>query len=257
MRLFKIRRCCLPALLPILLFALAGCAKAPSGSLGSTSPTSGPQVFVTLTVAGQINPSYYYFVLFNVNGHGNVGPLPVVAPPFGNGFAAGTFTNFVEFNSGVPGGSNFGFYNISANLLQPGFLGGPASQYLVKAQTTANTISFQMPLAALATASTPVNQIQDIQVNFVATNVVPPPGDTLPNPPKVYCSLQGANQTGTSFVNLITSVNGSFQASNYQNTTSSSVFEYVNGSPQPATDQAGLTTADLSVTNFSMQITSQ
>ena len=92
----KITRRTLLAALPCLLLLLAGCAKAPSR--GITSPASGPQILVTMTVAGRINPSYYYFVLFNVrqNTTGPTGPVPVVAPPYGNGFAAGAFTNYVE-----------------------------------------------------------------------------------------------------------------------------------------------------------------
>ena len=69
-----------------------------------------------MTVAGTINPAYYYYVLFNVNNtpnsnnSGPTGPVPVVAPPYANGFAAGAFTNYVEYNSGVPGGTGFGYY---------------------------------------------------------------------------------------------------------------------------------------------------
>ena len=77
------RRTLLAGLTGLLLLP-AGCAKAPSGAMGSTSPASGPQMFVTLTVAGSINPLYYYFVLFNVNNApgptGQTGPVPVVAP---------------------------------------------------------------------------------------------------------------------------------------------------------------------------------
>ena len=251
----KITRRTLLAALPGLL--LVGCAKAPSS--GITSPASGPQVFATLTVAGRINPSYFYYVLFNINNtpsqtnSGLTGPVPVVAIPYGNGFAAGVFTNYAEVNA-TP---NIGFYKQDPNnLLSTATPIGTG--VFVQQQVSGNTISFQLPLSVLATSNgLQISQIQSLQVNFVATNVLPPPGDTLPNPPKVYCTLQNLDQPGNSFLNAIISPGGMLQPYNYQNTTSGTVYEYVNGAPIPATDQPGLTTADLSVTSFRFQVTTQ
>ncbi len=250
----KLTRRHLLAALPGLLLLPAGCAKSPSGAM--SSPTSGPQIFVTLTLAGSVNPTLYYFVLFNINGHGNIGPVPVVGPPYGNGFAAGAFTNFVEYNSGVPTGANIGYYAVSANLLQTSFLGGPSSQYIVQAQAANNTIAFQIPLSALATSGTPLAQIQDIQVSFVTTNVTPPPSDNL-DANKVYGTLQLPGQTGNSFLNIPLETNGTIQPYSYQNTTSNVVYQYINGVAQPVTNfPDAATDADLTVTNFSIQITS-
>ncbi len=250
----KITRRTLLTALPALLLLPSGCAKAPSG--GITSPASGPQLFVTLTVAGRINPSYYYFVLFNLNnapGPGNTGvtgPVPVVAVPYGNGFAAGAFLRYVEVN-----GNQFNYNGISADLLTPQPLG---AANLVQASASGSTLSFQLPISALATPAIAVSQIQTIQVNFVTTNVTPPPGDTLPNPPKVFDALQISGQSSAnSYLNIIAGINGVIQPYSYQNTSSGTVLQYVNGLSVPATDQAGLTTADLSVVNFNLQITSQ
>ena len=241
------------AALPGLLL-LPSCAKAPSS--GITSPASGPQLFVTLTVAGRVNPSYYYFVLFNLNnapGPGNTGvtgPIPVVTAPYANPFAAGAYVRYVEY-----AGGQFGYNGISADLLTPQPLG---AANLVQASVSGSTLSFQLPISALATPTIAVSQIQTIQVNFVTTNVLPPPSDTLPNPPKVYDALQISGQSSSnSYLNIIAGINGVIQPYNYQNTSSGTVLEYVNGVSVPATDQAGLTTADLSVINFSLQITSQ
>ena len=147
--------------MPALL--LAGCAKAPSG--GITSPTSGPQLLITMTVAGIINAAYYYFVLFNVNmtpnanNSGATGPVPVVAPPYVNGFAAGAFTNYVEYNQSVPGGTGFGFYTIDPMpCASPNYIG--SSGYLVSSLVSGNTLSFQLPLGFLATSAVTADQIQ-------------------------------------------------------------------------------------------------
>lgn len=250
----KITRRTLLAALPGLLLLPAGCAKGPSS--GITSPSSGPQIFVTLTVAGRINPSYYYFVLFNLNNTaslgntGVTGPVPVVAPPYANPFAAGAYVRYVEY-----AGGQFSYNGISADLLTPQPLG---AANLVQASVSGSTLTFQLPISALATPTIAVSQIQRIEVNFVTTNVLPPPGDTLPNPPKVYDSLQISGQAiSSSYLDIIAGINGVIQPLSYQNTSSSTVLEYVNGGSVPATDQSGLTTADLSVINFSLQITSQ
>src|SRR5690348_7437619 len=74
----------------LLLFLPTGCARSPSNN-ESGGAGSGPQLIITMTVAHQIRPDYFYFVLFNNAGdaHGTNGPIPVVAPPWGNGFAGG------------------------------------------------------------------------------------------------------------------------------------------------------------------------
>ena len=59
-----------------------------------------------MTVAGQIEPDYFYYVLFNVNNTtgvgGLTGPVPVVAPPYYNGFAVGAFSSYLEYNGSLP-----------------------------------------------------------------------------------------------------------------------------------------------------------
>jgi len=130
---------------------------------------------VTVTVAGGMDPvDDYYYVLFSNSGdtQGSTGPVPVVAPPWGNGFAAGTFTSYVEFHSPQPNGSDFGIYSVV-----PGSINSPnAGAYQgqpINAQISNNTITFQIPLSALATSAIPAQSIKYVQVNFLATNVVP------------------------------------------------------------------------------------
>ena len=161
----------------------------------------------------------------------------------------------MEYNGGVPNGG-FGFYNFSQPqvLLTPNYLG--TDQYLVAHQVAGNTLSFQMPLSDLVASGTSVNQIATLQVNFITTNVTPPPGDTLPDPPKIYGSLQFAGQGGNSFLNIPVAPGGTVQPYSSSNTTSATVFEYVNGQAQPVMDVPQVTVPDLTVTNFTIQITS-
>jgi len=257
----KITRRTLLLAVPALL--LAGCAKAPSG--GITSPSSGPQLLVTMTVAGKINSSYYYYILFNVNNTpsaGNsatTGPVPVVAPPYVNGFAAGAFTNYVEYNQGVPGGTSFGFYSIDAALRQPNYLG--SSGYLVTSKVSGGTLSFQLPLAFLATSTIPVDQIQTLQVNFITTNAVQVVGNDF-STPKYFDALSTPDIAGNSFVNIFVrnTLGGPIQQLNYLNTDrniegSGDVAQFVNGVPIIVSGvQNGVTIADLDIIDFTIRL---
>ena len=253
-------------LLAVPALLLAGCAKSPSG--GITSPTSGPQLLITMTVAGSINAAYYYFVLFNVNdtpnanNSGPTGPVPVVAPPYVNGFAAGAFTNYVEYNQGVPGGTGFGFYNIDAALRQPGYLG--SSGYLVSSQVSGNTLSFQLPLGFLVTSTVTVDQIQTLQINFVATNAVQVVGNDF-SMPKYFDALYTPDQSGNSFVNIFVrnTAGGPVQQLNYLNSdrnieAGGDVAQNVNGVPVIVSGvQNGVTIADLDITDFTIRLNLQ
>ncbi len=206
-----------------LLLLPAGCAKAPGGSDGATSPVSGPQLFVTMTVKGTINPNYYYYVLFNINdtpgpgGTSLTGPVPVVAPPYGNGFAAGAFTNYVQFH-GTNGGTGFGYYAISADLLTPSYRG--STGYLIQSSVSGSTISFQIPLAQVVPlgSNLTVDSINQLEVNFVTTNVVNVIGDSLTTP-KYFDALNLPTSTG-SFVDLnVRSAGGAVQQGLYNDAT--------------------------------------
>jgi hypothetical protein len=150
----------------------AGCAKSPPNSVSG----SGPQLIVSMTVEGGLDPvDDYYYVLFTNTGNTNSnsgGPVPVVAPPWGNGFAAGTFTGYVEFHTNQPGGSDFGIYSEPSADYSSSSTGNYVGQP-INEQVSSNTITFQIPLSALATSTIPTSSIQDLQVNFVNTDVVP------------------------------------------------------------------------------------
>ncbi len=252
--------------LALFLLLPAGCAKSPSS--GSTSPVSGPQLLVTMTVAGNINPNYYYYVLFNVNntpGPNNssvTGPVPVVAAPFGNGYAAGAFTNYVEYNSAQPGGTNFNFYVVDKTLFNSQVLG---QSRLIQAQASGSTLTFQLPLAYLATSNVTAGDINSLQVNFIATNVVPPNGQNI-STPKYFDALYPPQQAGNSYVNLIIRDSGGTLLANTFNNLGSGVNEgngdvaqYVNGVPVvvSGTTPDGVTTNDLDITGWSIQLTAQ
>jgi len=201
-----------------VLTGLPGCAKAPAGIAGN----SGTQLIVTMSVQGKIRSDYYYFVLFNpvttpVSG---TGPVPVVAPPWGNGFGAGQFTAMVRYDGSQPF-SGYGFYTVvpGSNLLQFQGPGAPTQFTPVQqdsgsGQLTGKTITFQIPLASLATTSLPVSQIGFVQVNFIATSRIPVnPTDTTP---KLFDALGDPRSVGglNDPVSISVTQSGLYQNSN-------------------------------------------
>jgi hypothetical protein len=69
---------------------LCGCARFPETPVADTVPAR--TLLSTITVAGEINPVYYYFFAINTDGDPARGPIPIVVGiEFGNGW--GTLDN--------------------------------------------------------------------------------------------------------------------------------------------------------------------
>lgn len=163
----------------VLLLATPGCAKYPSGGATGT----GPQLVVTMTLAGPINPNYYYFVIFDVSNDTNTtnGPVPVIAPPWGNGFCATQFapssknpgaTSFVEYTGSNPA-NGYLLENFTNSALTQYQAAGVPVQSTAPAGGSANTLQFTVLFSQLATASIPADKIQYIQINAITTDVIP------------------------------------------------------------------------------------
>jgi hypothetical protein len=224
----------------------AGCAKAPGGSQG---PGAGRQIIVTMTVAGHIRPDYFYFVLFNTTNtpEKSSGPIPVVAAPWGNGFAAGEFTHFLRYdgsqpNAGyvlyavVPGSSLRGFTSLGAPIEYTPVPGGGA------------TIRFRVALAQLATAGIPPEDIRALQVNFLATDRIP----VDPNDPrtKLFDALGDARQPGgvNNPITISTLQSGLYQNSGVLREPAGDVTEAGNGTFQSVSNP------DLDITDWTIEV---
>jgi len=85
-------------LLTAVALTLCGCAKSPD--LGGAATVTN-RLIVRLTVDGNINDLFYYYVAFDDDGNSADGPLPVVSSPYGNGWGTGSFTRFVEYHQGT------------------------------------------------------------------------------------------------------------------------------------------------------------
>ena len=147
-----------------------GCARFPAG----TNSATGPQLIISMTVAGQINPTDFYFVVINNANDttGTAGPTPVIAEPWGNGFVAGAATQFVEYNGSLPGDGYAVYQFIPGTNLQQFTAVSPPTQD-TPVTTGSNTLEFRIPLSEVATSNIPASSITSLQINFINTNLLP------------------------------------------------------------------------------------
>ena len=203
------RRIAASAVLATGLLAASGCAKSPSTLPG----TSGTQLIITMTVAGKINPSYVYFILFNPVAQANqtTGPIPVVGIPWGNGFATGQFTAFLRYDPSQPN-SGYGMYQVvpGTNLLQFSPLAAPTQFTPVATEPNQNQLQFQIPLSAIPTNGVTAS---NLQINFLTTDRIV----TNPNDPGTkHIDALGDTRLSSqinSFITVPTSTTGLFNNS--------------------------------------------
>ncbi len=154
-----------------LIFALliVGCAKFPTGAGALTVK----RLFFTMTVAGQINPNYVYIFVLRPSNFINPtdqGPIPVIAPPWGNGFVAGNAAYFVRWDpTTAPAYTLYQFRD--STLIQYFPIGAPITYTDVT--TGAKTLQFQLDLTQLATTPSDAANYQSMQVNFLTMDKVP------------------------------------------------------------------------------------
>jgi hypothetical protein len=189
----------------LISLLVSGCARYPT----SPSHITGKRLVITLTVAGEINPNYFYFVAFDISGQPTPGPLPVIGAPWGNGWGTGAISSYVVYNQLQPQGG-YGLYQIppGTNLLGKVYLGPPLSS--VTPPAGSNKLQFTIDLGQLATDTIPVDSIDTININFITTDILPLSPDY--SGPKYY---DGLGSTGTSYITISAKTNQRY--SNSQN----------------------------------------
>lgn len=156
------------SLIAVAVFA-GSCAKYPSSGGG----TGTKRLVISMTVAGQINPNYVYIVALNPSTQinpTNTGPVPVVAPPWGNGFVAGSCQYFVEY---TPNSSpQFTIYQFVDTLLNNYIAVGTPVTYTPVVQGT-HQIQFTIDLSQIAPDVATANSYQSLQLNMLTMDQVP------------------------------------------------------------------------------------
>lgn len=172
---------------------------------------------VTMRFSGPVNDTYHYYLLIRnaADASGQNGPIPVIVPPYLNGFATGQnaatagFTDFVEYsrNQRQPTASGFGLYH-----LPDGINGDPNRNiYAARgepeyAEATPGTavLRFELDLSRLQPASGEPDpndgQLpQYLQVNILATTTTPT--DPIVPDPRKYVDAFGDQRLGSGSFN--------------------------------------------------------
>lgn len=172
---------------------------------------------VVMRFSGPVNDTYHYYLLIR-NGadpSGQNGPIPVILPPYLNGFATGQnaatagFTDFVEYSRGQrqPTASGFGLYH-----LPDGIAGDPNRNVFAargepeytEATPGGDRLRFELDLSRLQPASgeaDPNNgqMPQYLQVNILATTTTPT--DPIVPDPQKYVDAFGEQTLGSGSFN--------------------------------------------------------
>lgn len=164
----NLHRVILLSVIALSAAVISGCARFPDDA----TPVTGKRLIITMNVAGEIDPNYHYYVAFDTSGSVTPGPLPVVGPPWGNGWGTGNITNYVVYDQLQPQGG-YGVYRIvpGTNLLGSVYVGPPISSMTPPAG--ANQLRFTIDIGQLATDTLPAADINVININFITTDVVP------------------------------------------------------------------------------------
>lgn len=166
------------------LLLTVGCAKFPD--TGSQQGTR--RLVFTITLASEVNPDFVYIVAIRDADDltGQEGPIPVIAPPWGNGFVAGKATHFVRFDGQQPSGG-YALYRFTdlENLSSWILIGLPIS--FETPGPGDRTLRFEIDLTQLRPNPGDAMNIQALQVNLLTMDRVP----TDPNDrdPKVWDAL--------------------------------------------------------------------
>lgn len=210
-----------------MLACVCGCARAPQQA------ARGVRLAVTVRLNGPVNDTYHYFFLIRnaADSFGVNGPIPVIMPPYLNGFATGQnaatagFTDFVEYSRGQrqPTASGYGLYHVPG-----GINGDPNRNIFVARGEPERTVppaggpllQFELDLSRLQ----PLPGEPDpnngqlpryLQVNVLATTTTPT-DPAIPDADKLVDAM-GEQRLGSatfnSFLTIDTSQNRSYESS--------------------------------------------
>lgn len=218
-----------------LAVVAAGCAKFPPAS----SVPNVKRLIFTLTVSGQINPNYVYIVALRPSDLVNPtdsGPIPVVGPPWGNGFVAGNCNYFVRWDPTLsPAYTIYQFQDVLMSQYFP--IAVPVSYTDVP--SGGKTLTFEIDLSQIASTPAAAQAYQSIQVNFLTMDRVPQ-GTTGSKSWDALGNGQDPSQIND-FITVPLTSNGIYNNARYNNL-------------EPSGDVAD---PDLDITDFSVEVRTQ
>ena len=176
----------------LLLVVVCGCAKVPQGA----GVANTRRVTFSFTMQNPANPAFAYFIAIRPSNSVNPtdqGPVPVVAPPWGNGIVAGNVNYLISFDLSQPPQQQCVIYFfVDQNLINKQAIAVPINNTV---STDGRTLSCEVDLGQLtppgSNAVATAQAYQSMQVNFLTQDVIPQ-GNTGG---KIFDSL-GDNRSG-------------------------------------------------------------
>ncbi len=155
----------------VIIFAVAsaGCAKVPDTGAGN----GGTRLLFELTVSREINPNYIYIVALRPSTDANPteqGPIPVIAPPWGNGFVAGHVSYFVQWAT-VQSPRYLIYKFRDTNLIDYFTTGAPVNY--IDVDPGGRKLKFELDLTQIVPDPLQAANYQSIQVNFFTMDRIP------------------------------------------------------------------------------------
>lgn len=153
----------------VLAVMMAGCAKLPDAGVGA----AGTRLAFTITLAREVNPNYVYIVALRPSEDDNPveqGPIPVIAPPWGNGFVAGTVTHFVSW-SNVQSPRYLLYRFRDAGLIDYFAIGAPVNY--VDVLPGGKVLRFEIDLTQIAPDAATAERYQSLQLNILTNDRIP------------------------------------------------------------------------------------
>lgn len=162
------------AALCALLLTGAGCAKFPD----SQDDEESKRLVFTMVVEGEIDPNYVYLVAIKLSKDDNPteeGPVPVIGPPWGNGFVAGGADVFIRWDP--LSSPRFLIYRFrDQNLINFDPVGTPAA--VEEVLPGASRIRFELDLSQISPTPEELPDLKTMLVNFLTMDRVPQGTDT-------------------------------------------------------------------------------
>jgi hypothetical protein len=223
-----------PYIALFLTLVAAGCARFPAGA-----SISGKRIAISMTVAGAINSNYIYMIALrpsNVVNPIDSGPIPVVAPPWGNGFVAGNCNYYIRWD---PAQANaYTIFQFQDSTLVNSFpIGIPISTTPVL--SGGNTLQFELDLSQIAPSTAAATAYQSVQVNFLTMDRIPQGSSGSKNWDALGDSAQ-ISQINT-WLTIPLTTNGVYTNASFSNL-------------EPTGDTA---LPDIDISDFSIQVRSQ
>lgn len=174
-----------------LVLVLSGCARFPEGGTGTFTK----RIKVVVTLAAPVDPDYIYIFAFRDANDptGQQGPIPVIAPPWGNGFVAGSATHFVRYDGFLPNGGYGVFKFTDPSMLNYFQTGIPVG--FVTPGPNDFRLEFEIDATQLRPDPAQALQLLYLQVNLLTMDIAP----TDPNytGPKYWDALGDSRLPGS------------------------------------------------------------